>query len=38
LGEDEVLQLRHNGQIIEAGTMLPKTSKIDLVLGNGVRK
>ncbi|MDA7727935.1 PASTA domain-containing protein, partial [Flavobacteriaceae bacterium] len=38
LGKNEVLQLRHNGQIIEAGTMLPKTSKIDLVLGNGVRK
>ena len=38
LGKDEVLEIRHNGQIIEAGTMLPKTSKIDLVLGNGVRK
>ena len=38
LGKGEVLEIRHNGQIIEAGTMLPKTSKIDLVLGNGVRK
>jgi beta-lactam-binding protein with PASTA domain len=38
LGKDEVLEIRHNGQIIEAGTMLPKTSKIDLVLGNGIRK
>lgn len=38
LGKDEVLQIRHNGKIIEAGTMLPKTSKIDLVLGNGIRK
>lgn len=36
LGKDEVLQIRHNGKIIEAGTMLPKTSKIDLVLGNGI--
>ena len=38
LGKDEVLEIRHNGKIIEAGTMLPKTSKIDLVLGNGIRK
>ena len=38
LGKDEVLELRHNGQIIEAGTMLPKTSILDLVLGNGIRK
>ena len=38
LGKDEVLEIRHNGQIIEAGTMLPKTSKIDLVLGNGIQK
>ena len=38
LGKDEVLQIRYKGQIIEAGTMLPKTSKIDLVLGNGIRK
>ena len=38
LGKDEVLEIRHNGQIIEAGTLLPKTSIIDLVLGNGVRK
>ena len=38
LGKDEVLEIRHNGQIIEAGTLLPKTSIIDLVLGNGIRK
>ena len=38
LGKDEVLEIRYKGQIIEAGTMLPKTSKIDLVLGNGIRK
>ena len=38
LGKDVVLELRYKGQIIEAGTMLPKTSKIDLVLGNGIRK
>ena len=37
LGKDEVLEIRHNGQIIEAGTTLPKTSKIDLILGNGIQ-
>jgi beta-lactam-binding protein with PASTA domain len=37
LGKDEVLQIRHNGQIIEAGIKLPKTSKIDLILGNGIQ-
>jgi len=38
LGKDEVLEIRYKGQIIEAGTMLPKTSILDLVLGNGIRK
>ena len=38
LGKDEVLEIWCKGQTIEAGTMLPKTSKIDLVLGNGIRK
>ena len=38
LGKNEVLELRYNGQTIEAGKLLPKTSKIDLVLGNGIRK
>jgi beta-lactam-binding protein with PASTA domain len=38
LGKDEVLEILCKGQTIEAGTMLPKTSKIDLVLGNGIRK
>ena len=38
LGKDEVLEIRYKGQIIKAGTMLQKTSKIDLVLGNGIRK
>ena len=37
IGKDEVLAIRHNGNRISAGTMLPKTSKIDLVLGNGKR-
>ena len=38
LGKDQVLEIRYKDQIIEAGTMLPKTSTLDLVLGNGVRK
>lgn len=37
LGEDEVVKLRFNGEDIKAGDLLPKTSKIDLVLGNGKR-
>ncbi|HET8754266.1 MAG TPA: PASTA domain-containing protein [Salinimicrobium sp.] len=35
VGKDVVLELRHNGQKLEAGTKLMKTSKIDLVLGDG---
>lgn len=34
---DVVLKMSHEGQEINAGDMLPKTSKIDLVLGNGNR-
>ena len=34
---DVVLKMSHNGKEIEAGDMLSKTSKIDLVLGNGKR-
>ena len=32
-----VLEIRHKGEKIIPGTVLPKTSKIDLVLGNGKR-
>jgi beta-lactam-binding protein with PASTA domain len=32
---NHVLEVRFGGQVIKAGTMLPKGSKIDLVLGNG---
>lgn len=38
LGKDEVISLTHNGKAITVGTLLPKTSKIDLVLGNGNRR
>ena len=37
LGEDEVVRLRFKGENLKAGDLLPKTSKIDLVLGNGNR-
>ncbi len=37
IGKDEVLSIKHKGQSIKAGDMLPLTSKIDLVLGNGKR-
>lgn len=37
IGKDMVLKLSHNGNTIQAGEKLPKTSVIDLVLGNGNR-
>jgi len=37
IGKDMVLEIRHQGKKIEPGTVLAKTSKIDLVLGNGKR-
>lgn len=37
IGKDEVLAIKHKGRTITPGTMLPKTSKIDLVVGNGSR-
>ena len=37
IATDVVLKMSHNGKEIEAGDMLSKTSKIDLVLGNGKR-
>jgi beta-lactam-binding protein with PASTA domain len=37
IGKDEVLSIKHNGATVKAGDMLPLTSKIDLVLGNGNR-
>ena len=35
IAKDEVLQLRHNGELLEPGDMLQKTAVIDLVLGDG---
>lgn len=35
IGKDMVLEIRHQGTKIAPGVALPKTSKIDLVLGNG---
>ena len=37
IGKDVVLGMRHKGEKLKAGTMLPLTSTIDLVLGNGNR-
>ena len=37
LGENEVVKMRFKNQDIKAGEQLPKTSTIDLVLGNGNR-
>ena len=37
IAKDMVLDMRFNGKAIKSGDMLPKTSKIDLVLGNGTR-
>ncbi len=35
LGKDMVYYIRHNGKNIKPGDRLPKTSKIELVCGNG---
>ena len=37
IGKDIVLSISHKGKKIKEGDMLPLTSKIDLVLGNGNR-
>ena len=37
IGRDIVLKMMHDGKEIKAGDLLPKTSKIDLTLGNGKR-
>jgi beta-lactam-binding protein with PASTA domain len=37
IGKDMVLEIIHRGKVITPGVLLPKTSKIDLVLGNGKR-
>ena len=37
IGKDVVLGMKHNGKTLKPGTMLPLTSTIDLVLGNGNR-
>ncbi|MGJ8592262.1 MAG: PASTA domain-containing protein [Aquaticitalea sp.] len=37
IGKDEVLSVSFNGKKISKGDLLPITSKIDLVLGNGNR-
>ena len=38
IAEDEVLEMRHDGQDLKPGTPLRKTETIDLVLGDGSTK
>ena len=38
IGRNMVLEIRYLGEPIEPGTLLQKTTRIDLVLGNGKRK
>ena len=38
LGKDQVLEMRYIGKKVNPGDLLKKTSVIDLVLGNGIRK
>lgn len=35
IAKDEVLELRHEGRVVRPGEQLPKTTVIDLVLGDG---
>lgn len=37
IGENEVIFMKYKGQTIKPGKLLSKTSRIDLVLGNGKR-
>jgi len=37
IGKDMVLKMTYKGKEISAGDLLPKTTKIDLVVGNGKR-
>ncbi|MFQ3350823.1 MAG: beta-lactam-binding protein with PASTA domain [Candidatus Marivariicella framensis] len=37
IGKDMVLEIRYQGKVIAPGSVLPKTTKIDLILGNGIR-
>jgi beta-lactam-binding protein with PASTA domain len=37
IGKDVVLGMKHKGETLKAGSLLPLTSTIDLVLGNGER-
>ncbi len=37
IGKDMVYGIKYNGKRIQPGTMVKKTSKIDLILGNGNR-
>ena len=36
IGKDMVLEILFNGNKLKVGDMVPKKSKIDLILGNGI--
>ena len=38
IGKDMVLDARIDGKSISSGTIIPKKSKIDLILGNGKKQ
>lgn len=38
LGKDEVIAIKYQGKELKAGDLLPLTSKIDFILGNGNRR
>jgi len=37
IGKDMVLEIKHQGETIKPGILLPRMSTIDLILGNGNR-
>jgi len=37
IGKDMVLALRYEGKTIRSGAKIPKSSTVDLILGNGKR-
>ena len=37
IGKDMVIKIKYNNQEVDPGSLVPKKSKIDLVLGNGIK-
>ena len=38
IGKDMVIELSFQDEVVLPGLMIPKMSKIDLILGNGIKK